>query len=101
MRAPSKGGFEANAASFVPLAGLPCSCPTRRKVPPVTPSSHNRRRTEPVRDLLVVQQALDAETPDMSAREDQAEGARPGSGRAEDLAAVMALMPGVRVVMLT
>jgi hypothetical protein len=37
----------------------------------------------------------------MSARDDQVEVARGVSGRAEDLAAVMALMPGVRVVMLT
>jgi hypothetical protein len=37
----------------------------------------------------------------MSARDDQVEVARGVSGRAEDLAAVMALIPGVRVVMLT
>ncbi len=37
----------------------------------------------------------------MLARDDEVEVARRVSGRAEDLAAVMALMPGVRVVMLT
>jgi len=94
MRTPSNGGFEAKGASFVPLGGLPCSHHTRRKVLHVTPSSYNHCRTDPI------EQRLDAETPEMLEPDDQIEVARRVSCCAQDLAAVMALIPGVRVVML-
>ena len=64
----------------------------------VTPSPQNRRRTNPVRALRVADQPLHAET---LAADDESEAARGVSSRGQDLAAVMALIPGVRVVMLS
>ena len=63
----------------------------------VTPSPQNRRRTDPVRVLRVAEQRLHGET----LADDESEAASGVSSRGQDLAAVMALIPGVRVVMLS